>query len=372
MPNTQPLDLALCDALLQRYQPDIDAMTGKGWDHSNSAILSGMAKAFVRHHKPEHLEYIRRFVDRFVAEDGSVSHLSDTLDEMHPGVLCLFMFEQTGQEKYRQAARIMRDHFLGTPDKPSAFRRTTEGGYWHKNMEKYRNVMTVDGIYMIYPFLAQYAARFGDDEALATVVRQILMISERSFNTTSGLPYHAWHAEKNFPWANPITGTSSQFWSRASGWFAMGLVDVLDAMPADHAGRATLLFLLRSLAEGVARHQHADGLWYQVLDHAGKAGNFPESSATGMLVYALQKGVRTGLLPQQYASNASRGWQALQTHIAYFSDGGPQVRSVAPAMGVQVDYAAYIGIRPVEVPCAQGVQHPHGYIGALMAAAEMA
>ncbi|MFT3734714.1 MAG: glycoside hydrolase family 88 protein [Rhodocyclaceae bacterium] len=372
MPNTQPLDLALCDALIQRYQPDIDAMTGKGWDHCNSGILSGMSKIYSRRDKPAYLDYIARFVDRYVAADGSVSHLSDTLDETHPGLLCLFMFEQTGQARYRTAARIMRDHFLGTPDHPSPFRKTKDGGYWHKNMEKYRNVMSVDGIYMAYPFLTRYAALFGDAEALDTVVQQILMISERSFNITNGLPYHAWHAEKSFAWANPITGTSPHFWSRASGWYAMGLVDVLEDLPADHAGRATLAFLFRSLAEGVRRHQHADGMWYHVLDRVNEAGNYPESSATGMLVYALQKGVRIGLLPQDFADCAQRGWQALQTYIATYSDGGPQVCSVAPAMGVQQDYAAYVAIRPVNVPCAQGVQHPHGYIGALMAAAEMA
>ena len=365
------LALALCDALIQRYQPDIDAMTGKGWDHSNSAILSGVAKVYVRQRKPEYLDYIRSFVDRYVAEDGSVSSLSDTLDEMHPGVLCLFMFEQTGEDRYRRAAANMRDHFFGTPQRPSPFRRTAEGGYWHKALDKYRNVMSVDGIYMIYPFLARYAALFDDAQSIATAARQILLISERSFNTTHGLPYHAWHAEKSFAWANPVTGTSPHFWSRASGWYAMGLVDVIEHMPSSHPQYPTLLFLLRSLADGVCRHQHSDGMWYQVLDHAGAPGNYPESSATGMLAYALHKGVRLGLLPDRCRDHALRGWQALQSHITTHTDGGPQINSVAPAMGVQIDYAAYIAIRPVSVPSDGNVQHPHGYIGALMAAAEI-
>ena len=41
----------------------------------------------------------------------------------------------------------------------------------------------------------------------------------------------------------------------------------------------------------------ATGLWYQVLDKAGAKGNYLESSASCMFVYALAEGVRQGYLP---------------------------------------------------------------------------
>lgn len=366
------LGIALSNAILQRYQPDIDVMTGKGWDHSNSAVLSGIARLHACSRDPAHLAYISAFVDRYVAADGRVTSLSDTLDEMHPGVLCLYMYEQTGQEKYRLAATNMRNHFIGTPEKTSPFNRTPDGGYWHKNVDKYRNVMSVDGIYMVYPFLTQYAAMFGDAQSADIATHQILLVSERSFDKASQLPYHAWNYDRSHGWSNPVTGTSSQFWSRATGWYAMGLVDVLEHLPAAHPRHATLLNQFRSLAEGIIRHQHTDGMWHHVLNRAGDAGNYPESSATGMIVYALHKGVRLRLLPDVCLRNAESGWQALCAHIQPYIDGGPQVGSVAPAMGVQMDYASYTAIRPVTVPAEAGPQHPHGYIGALMAASEMA
>jgi unsaturated rhamnogalacturonyl hydrolase len=68
---------------------------------------------------------------------------------------------------------------------------------------------------------------------------------------------------------------------------------------------------------------------------------------------------------------AQRGRQALLTTVSRYQDGGPQINSFAPGKGVQVDYAAYVAIGPVSVPLAEGKHHPHGYMGALMAASVM-
>jgi len=57
------------------------------------------------------------------------------------------------------------------------------------------------------------------------------------------------------------------------------------------------------------------GLWYQVLDKAGAKGNYLESSASCMFVYALAKGVRRGYLPQRYLSNAVRGYAGILKHF---------------------------------------------------------
>ena len=55
----------------------------------------------------------------------------------------------------------------------------------------------------------------------------------------------------------------------------------------------------------MARFQDAQsGLWYQVLDKGGAKGNYLESSASCMFVYALAKGVRRGYLPERYPAQS--------------------------------------------------------------------
>lgn len=366
-----PLGVDLSNAIIKRYSPTIEEMGRNGWDHSNSAVLHGMEKIYRRTRDKAYLNYIKAFADQFIDSDGSIKALRPNLDGIHPGVLCLFLYEETGEKKYLQAAKTMRDMMLGTAAQPTTFKRTPQGGYWHKSEDKYKNVMTVDGLYMAYPFLVRYALVAKEPALLDLATTQILMVSERSFDPRTKLVYHAWDYGKEQPWAHPITGTSSQFWSRASGWYSMAMVDVLEHLPTTHPQYGKLLFLFQSLAEGIKAAQHTDGYWYHVLDAPTKAGNFPESSASGMMVYSLQKGVNLQLLDPAYSAVAQRGWQALQKNITRFTDGGAQINSVAPGMGVQNDYDAYVAIRPISVPVAVGKHHAHGYIAVLMAASVM-
>lgn len=370
--TTPSLGTRFADAIITRYQPTIDAMTHHGWDHSNSAILHGIEKIYRHHPNQKYFAYIKAYADSFIQQDGSINGLINTLDGMHPGVVCLFMYEQTGEQKYKLAAQTMRNYFLGTKQQASPFHKTPDGGYWHKNDDKYHNVMSVDGTYMVYPFLVRYATLFNEPEIFDVIAKQILLVHEHSFNIKTKLPHHAWHYDKTKPWANPITGTATQFWSRASGWSSMALVDVLEYFPKNHPGYARLLFLFQQFAEGLASAQNpADGLWYQVLDSLQKPDNYPESSSSGMIIYALQKGVDLNLLDASYAQVSKHGWLGLQSKIKPYQDGGPQITSVAPAMGAQNDYAAYVAIRPISLPNDTQQQHPHGYIGVLMAAAVM-
>ncbi len=360
------------DSIIKRYQPTVDIMTHHGWDHSNSVILHGIEKIYLRNRNSAYLAYIKKYVDDYIADDGSIKDLQLTLDNIQPGVLCLFLYEQTGDQKYKLAAQTMRNHLLGSVSSPTAFGKTPEGGFWHKTDQKYRNVMSVDGLYMAYPFLVRYAMQFNDRTALDVAVQQILMVSSHSFNIKAGLPYHAWSYDHQAPWANPITGTASQFWSRAAGWYAMALVDVLEFFPADHPAYNNLLFALQSLAQGLKATQNpADGLWCQVLDACGKLQNYSEVSGSGMIIYALQKSVDLKLLDTSYETVTRKAWRSFKKHIVRFDDGGPQINSVAPPMSAQVNYAAYVAFRPISIPAPSGPHHAHGYMAALLAASVM-
>jgi unsaturated rhamnogalacturonyl hydrolase len=106
---------------------------------------------------------------------------------------------------------------------------------------------------------------------------------------------------------------SSQFWGRGVGWYAMGVADVLAEMPKDHPKRAAVIAVLRRLATAIARVQDpATGVWWQVLDAAGRPGNYLEASASAMFVYALTKGVgkagstRSGSRPSPRAATPAR------------------------------------------------------------------
>ncbi|AHM63389.1 hypothetical protein D770_25730 [Flammeovirgaceae bacterium 311] len=360
------------NAIIIRYQPTIDELTHKGWDHSNSIILHGMEKIYLNTRNPEYLTYIQAFVDSFVDEDGKISALKAELDGIHPGMLCLFLYEETGDKKYKVAATKMRNYLLGTASSSIIFNKTPDGGYWHKNNDHYNDVMTIDGAYMANPFLVKYGIMFNDSLSIETATFQTLLVASRTFNIDSHLPYHGWDYRKNKSWANTITGTSTEVWSRSIGWFSMALADMLESLPPTHKDFQNLLYLYQRLAIGIRNTQNNnDGLWYQLINHKELPGNYPETSGSGMIIYALQKGITNGWLDVSYLEVTEKGWNGLKTFISLYTDGKPLIKSFCPGMGIKDSAEDYLAVRPVDCPSTAAKQHPHGYCAILMAASVM-
>ena len=124
--------------------------------------------------------------------------------------------------------------------------------------------------------------------------------------------YHGYDAARAQPWANKETGLSQCVWGRAVGWYAMGIVETLEELPEQHPKRAELIALFQDLVRAVAKVQDPQsGVWYQVLDQQKREGNYLESSASAMFVYAIAKGVRLGFLGNEHAETARKGWQGI-------------------------------------------------------------
>ena len=345
-------------------------MTSKGWEYSNSIILHGIEKVYNNVQDAAYLNYIKAYVDAYVSSTGTVSGMSQSLDKIHPGLLCLFLYEKTGLTKYKTAATNIRNYLLsGSP----AYPKTPNGGYWHKNTTAYKNVMMADGMYMAHVFLAKYGKLFNDNTCFDVATSQILLLSSYIYDSTAKLVRHAWNYDKTtYSWSNPVTGVSSEVWSRGMGWFVMALTDVLRYLPSSHAKYGQIKTLLSNLAIGIKNYQDpATGLWYQVVNKGSSSGNFLETSGSAMFVYSLKVAVDSGWISSSYLTVAQKGWAGLKTKVATYNDGMPQIKQFAPAMSVLNNYSAYVAVTPVNCPTASGTQHPHGYAGILMAASVM-
>jgi unsaturated rhamnogalacturonyl hydrolase len=135
------------------------------------------------------------------------------------------------------------------------------------------------------PFYAQYTVTFENGKNLDDVAKQFELIQKNARDPKTGLFYHGWDESKQMPWANKTTGTSSNFWSRSLGWYAMALVDVLDYMPKTDPKHKELVSHLKLLAETLVKYQDSSGLWYQVTDKGATGGNYLEASGTAMFAY---------------------------------------------------------------------------------------
>ncbi|HEX6764321.1 MAG TPA: glycoside hydrolase family 88 protein, partial [Polyangiaceae bacterium] len=279
-----------------------------------------------------------------------------SFDTMQPAVLLPFLYEQTGQNKYAVAADNMRAVYDTIP-------KNSEGGYWHK--QTYPNEMWLDSMYMGEPFLAKYGRMRATCGAFCndTPVTQLTLIASHTRDTTTGLLYHAWDADRNATWANTTTGRSPIIWDRALGWYAMTLVDVLPYLPSNHPGRAQLLTILSSLAQGLQATQDSAGLWHQVVDQATRTDDFVESSGSAMFVYALKLASARGYIAASFADVAARGYTGLMGQVTMDAT-GPVINNAVAGMGVQVDYANYVNKMRL-------TNSSHGLCGILLAASAM-
>ena len=166
------------------------------------------------------------------------------------------------------------------------------------------------------------------------ILRQFRLIDEHLYDAKSGLFFHGWDEKREQEWADKNSGTSSNFWGRGLGWFAMAQVDVLDYLPETHPGRPEILRLIQKTASGIRRHQDpASGLWWQVLDQGGREGNYLEASASSMFVYALAKAVNHDYLSREYVPIILKGYRGLIERLIKTGSSGkitlPQRCSVA-------------------------------------------
>jgi unsaturated rhamnogalacturonyl hydrolase len=292
-------------------------LLSRRWHYEPGVALLALKQVWLKSGKQEIYEYIKRNVDEFVGPDGDIRtyRLEEyNLDQINEGKLLFFLYEATSDERYKQAATLLREQLRTHP-------RTKEGGFWHKQIYPYQ--MWLDGIYMASPFYAEFASRFDEPKAFDDVAHQIILIEEHTRDPESGLLYHAWDESRSQKWADPDTGCSPHFWGRAMGWYAMAIADVLDYLPVDHAQRTQILAIFQATMNAVARVQDPiSGVWYQVLDQGDRPGNYLESSASGMFVYAMAKGVRNGYLGEEYLAVARRGYDGILTEFVTVDDQG--------------------------------------------------
>ena len=276
------------------------------WTYEHGLVLKAIERVWENTRDKQYLDFIQRNIDHFVNDDGSIRTYSVdeyNIDHILPGRALLFLYKTTRQEKYKNAAALLRSQLKTHP-------RTSDGGFWHKKI--YPSQMWLDGLFMGEPFYAEYATTFNDPAAFDDIAKQFILMERHSRDDKTGLLYHGWDESKQQRWANPQTGRSPNFWGRAMGWYAMALVETLDYFPQNHPQRKELIAILNRLVQAVTKVQDPrSGLWYQVVDKGNEKGNYLEASASCMFVYAIAKGVRNGYLPARHLKVANKGWSGI-------------------------------------------------------------
>jgi unsaturated rhamnogalacturonyl hydrolase len=323
---------AVVDSTMKRY-PTAESL--KGWGYAKSLYLYGEYLVYLRTKDPRYLQHVKDWVDLHIDDKGTINRPINALDYMLPGNLCLIMYKETNQAKYKGCADNIRKVFDTYP-------RTKDGAFWHANTKSREWQLWADGVFMSLPFLVRYGKMFGDSRYTdAEAVKQLIIYYSHLNDPATGLLWHAYDESGQQSWADPATHHSAEHWARAIGWYAMTLINVLDVIPKDQPNRGELIKILQQLATAFEKYQDKNtGLWYQVVDKGNVSGNWLETSASSMYTYALWMGVKRGYLDKHFKDVALKGYKGVLTKLSVDKDGLTDISDICEGTNV-ADIAYY-------------------------------
>lgn len=320
IPADKPWSTRIAESFLLRHPGAVTYDTGfteRKWNYEQGLMLWALYKMSLHTGEAKYVDFVQKNLDQYVEPNGNIKlyKVSDyNLDLVAPGRSLLVVYQKTKHEKYLNAADTLRRQLREQP-------RTKEGGFWHKKIYPYQ--MWLDGLYMAEPFYALYAQMFNETSAYDDIANQFIWIAYHTRDPKTGLYYHGWDESKQQRWANPETGCSPSLWGRAMGWYAMGLVDVLDYFPKDHPKRNELITILRDVCAGLLKWRDKEtSLWYLVLDQGKRDGNYLESSSAAMFIYAFAKGALKGYIDREYFREAERSFDGILKHHVSVDENG--------------------------------------------------
>lgn len=278
------------------------------WDYSAGVLALALVRLGEQTKNEAYTAFGTRAIGTHIKPDGTIASYKAedyNIDNIPSGKVLLAAIDRgVKNDAYVTAVKTLRDQMRTHP-------RTSEGGFWHK--KRYPHQMWLDGLYMASPFLAQYGAIYKEPALFDDVAKQIILMDRHSYDPATGLYWHAWDESHSQSWADPKTGFSPNFWSRAIGWYGMAIVDSLDYMPVNQPEIDEIVNILKRLADGVVKWQDPkSGVWWQVTNLGTKEGNYLEASGSAMFVYTLAKGVNKGYLPREkYEAAILKGYAGL-------------------------------------------------------------
>ncbi len=329
---------AMVDSTMQRFTPS----TIGGWSYPIALYMMGQYQVAQRTTDPARraalISYIKSWADRFVDGSGHISNSFNSLDSMMPGQVMIAMYRETGQSKYRLAAKQIHDRLIPGGGYPT----TSDGGFWHANTSSRAHQLWSDGTFMADPLMAQYGRYVGDSTQSFDIAAKQLVVYASHLQQPNGLMKHAYDESRTASWADPTTGLSPEYWCRAIGWFGVAAIQILDLIPPDHPRRAQLISIVQNLMRGFATYQDpASGRWFQVVDKGGRSDNWTETSCSAMYTYTIDSAIKRGYVSAAYQANVDAGEQGELNRISLHSDGLTYLTTISVGTNVG-DYSYYI------------------------------
>lgn len=321
----------LYERYLRAYAEQFRKTDRNMWNYEDGCVLIGLRAMYQATGDNFYLNALRSFTDRYIEVDGNIRNYvaaEYNLDYIPAGCVLYTLYDKTCEPRYRKAIETLEEQLRHQP-------RTPCGSFWHKAI--YPNQVWLDGLYMGLPFHANYAIRFGDESALDDIMLQFRNARKYLYDEKTGLYYHAWNETKDVFWADPKTGLSPNFWTRAIGWYLMALADIYGMIPDNRTDLIDeMAALWKEAIDGMLRWQEKDsGLFYQLPALPNEKRNYLETSGSLMVAYSLLKGARLDVLTEpEYRAAGEKILVGIELRKFTVNDGKVELHGICKGAGL--------------------------------------
>ena len=209
------------------------------------------------------------------------------------GSVPLELYMQTKKENYLDLGLHYADTQWELPDSA-----TDEEGSWDERGYSWQTRLWIDDMFMITAVQTQAYRATGTTEYINRTAKEMVLYLEE-LQLENGLFYHSPEAHYS--------------WGRGNGWMAVGMAEILRALPEDHPQRERIMDGYHKMMAALLKYQAEDGMWRQIIDDQEA---WKETSSTAMFTYSMITGVQKGWLDEKtYGTAARKGWLTLITYI---------------------------------------------------------
>ena len=223
--------------------------------------------------------------------------------------------------------------------------RTKEGGFQHvtsangdrQGVRLNENEMWIDTLFMTVLFLNKMGQKYGRQDWINESIHQVLMHIKYLYDKKTGLFFHGWTFKGN-------DNFGGIFWCRGNSWFTLGILDYVEMFKntLNPAVKTIILDTYKAQVSRLKELQAESGLWHTVLTDAD---SYEEVSGSAAITAGILKGIRMGILGDEYLECAERAIGGILKNI----DGDGTVLNVSggTGMGMDADHYKNILIAPM-------------------------
>jgi unsaturated rhamnogalacturonyl hydrolase len=265
------------------------------WFWGDPIAFDGLLDTAELNGETRYADFVERYLRRW-CEKGKVRWL----DVNCPGYALNRLYALSKDQLYLDMTLKLADHLYNKVPKSLE----PECHIYQPDRVTHRNFAWVDSIYHVPPYFCSLAEITNDpnyyDWAMYVMDTHVhCLLDEKTMLFPQGRDL-----------ANDLV--RGYGWGRGMGWGYLGIIDTYALLPETHPGRKTLEDLVQKMSPVLLGYQHYTGAWRNLVHDQESP---LEASTAAMLGAAFEKGVRLGLLGNEYEEAAERAWTYTKHHI---------------------------------------------------------